>query len=68
MKIERVSPLTGKTNVMELDVTEQQFELWRGGMYIQDAFPNLDADQREFIKTGYTKEDWDSMFGEEEDE
>ena len=29
---------------------------------VQDIFPNLDADEREFIMTGYTAEDWDNIF------
>ena len=32
---------------------------------IQDAFPFLSADEREFIKTGLTKENWDMIFGAE---
>ena len=35
--------------------------------YIQDAFPNLDAGQREFILTGVTPEEWDKVMGEEEE-
>jgi hypothetical protein len=34
---------------------------------IQDIFPGLTADQREFIKTGYTAEDWARMFPSAED-
>ena len=33
---------------------------------VQDIFPNLDADEREFIMTGYTPEDWDSIFPPED--
>lgn len=34
-------------------------------MHIQDAFPQLSADEREFIKTGLTPDDWDLLFPEE---
>lgn len=36
------------------------------GMYIQDAFSFLTPDEREFILTGITKEEWDETFKEEE--
>lgn len=67
MKIARKSPLTGKTNIMDLPVTEEQiWEHLKSGRMIQDSFPNLTPDQREFLLTGYTKEDWDTLFEEEE--
>jgi hypothetical protein len=59
MIIERTSPLSGKTNTMDLDVTAEQFERWHSGTLIQDAFGNLTADEREFIKTGITPDEWD---------
>lgn len=66
MKINRISPLTSKINTMDLDITVEQINLWKNGMCIQDVFPNLDENEREFIQTGYTKEDWDNMFPPEE--
>ena len=64
MKFPRLSPISGKINVMDLDVTKDQFVAWEKGALIQDAFPNLTPDEREFIKTGITPDDWDSMFGD----
>lgn len=67
MEILRKSPLTGNLNVMDLPVTEEQmrrFEARQG--YIQDIFPDLTPSQREFIKTGYTDEDWQAIFGPED--
>lgn len=34
---------------------------------LQDAMPNLSADQREFLLTGYTAADWDEVFGKEDE-
>ena len=31
---------------------------------IQDIFPNLNDDEREFIMTGYTPADWRTLHGE----
>ena len=67
MKIKRVSPITGKINVMDLDVVTEQIVRWEKGELIQDVFPKLTADEREFIKTGITPEDWNEMFGEAND-
>jgi hypothetical protein len=38
------------------------------GKLIQDAMPELSADEREFVKTGITGEEWDQLFGGAEDE
>jgi hypothetical protein len=65
MKITRASPHTRKTNVREIPVTTSQLVNWEQGMLIQEAMPNLSADDREFIMTGLTPEDWDELFGEE---
>jgi hypothetical protein len=40
-------------------------DMWRAGNLIQNAFPFLDADQREFLLTGMTAEEWDDMEREE---
>jgi hypothetical protein len=51
---------------MDIPVTQEQLDLWNNGVLIQDAMPNLTADQREFIKTGITADEWDEVFGEDE--
>jgi hypothetical protein len=67
MKIKRTSPLTGIEHEMEIAVTREQLDAWLGGVNVQDAMPNLTPAEREFIKTGYTQEDWDAMFPPEDD-
>ena len=62
MLIIRTSPFSGNTNSMEIEVTQEQLSSWENGTLIQNAMPNLSADEREFIKTGITPEDWDSAF------
>tara|TARA_R110001592_G_scaffold52911_5_gene162344 strand:- start:4388 stop:4636 length:249 start_codon:yes stop_codon:yes gene_type:complete len=67
MLIHKVSPITNKLNAMEIDVTCSQIYDWEvEGMLIQQAMPNLTADEREFIKTGITPQEWDDMFGDED--
>jgi hypothetical protein len=64
MLIKRKSPFAGKEHEMEIDVTSEQLLLWQlGGALIQEAMPNLTADEREFIKTGITPEEWAEVFG-----
>lgn len=35
---------------------------WEQGELIQDVFPHLSIEDREFIKTGLTAEDWKEIF------
>ena len=68
MLITRTSPLTGKANVMDLDVTWDQMNEFASEKrrLVQQIFPNLSQSEREFLKTGYTQEDWDTMFNDSE--
>jgi hypothetical protein len=70
MIVSRQSPYTGLINEMDLDVTPEQLaELCSPGRrLIQQIFPNLTSAEREFVKTGYTQEDWDQIFGGLDDE
>lgn len=67
MLITRKSPLTGAEQTRELDVTQEEIVAWAGGTLIQRAMPRLSAAEREFVKTGYTEEDWAKMFPPEEE-
>lgn len=68
MQITRTSIFSGNTNTMELNVTQEQLTAWESGVNIQVAMPQLNADEREFIKTGVTPTEWNELFGEDEDE
>ena len=67
--IERVSTLSGITHVRAIDMGEQAFtkahEAWANGTLVQNAFPTLDADDREFIVSGITEDEWSAIYGEE---
>jgi len=62
MLITRTSPISNNTNSMEIAVTHSQLDAWQAGTLIQDAMPNLSADEREFIKTGITPKEWEAIF------
>ena len=53
------------------DIPSEKFgkrmEAWANGNgLIQDVFPELSADEREYILTGISPEEWDSMFSDED--
>jgi hypothetical protein len=64
LQITKVSGLTGKTHTREINVTQEQLDNWNSGTLIQRAMPHLSADDREFLKTGITPEEWEEAFGE----
>jgi len=70
MIVERKSIITGKINQMEIDITSEQlfdFISGRSGL-AQEAFPDLSADEREFIISGIHPTEWEQLFGKEDEE
>lgn len=68
MLIARVSELSGIPRLKDLPVTLEQMASYERGALLQVAFPNLSPADREYIKSGITDEEWQSMFGESEEE
>lgn len=67
MLITRTSLLSGIERAKELDIDEDLYEAWAAGrMLIQNAAPRLSADDREFILTGATPEEFDDAFKDAE--
>ncbi len=62
MEITRKSTLTGVVRTRDLPVTKEQLDAWLAGQFAQDAFPHLSADDREFIISGITPEEWAEAF------
>jgi hypothetical protein len=63
MIITNKSKISGKIRSMDLDVTQEQLNRFNSGRFtLQDCFPNLSPDEREFIKTGITADDWEETF------
>lgn len=65
MKITKRSPFSGNVNIREIAVTEEQLARWQEGELIQNVMPHLSAEDREFLMTGITPEEWDETFGGE---
>ena len=61
----------GASGTMELKMTDQDFlrrmNDYENGAKIQDAFDNLNPEEREFIMSGFTPEAWTKMFGSGEE-
>lgn len=67
MLITRTSILSGVKRTRILDVTQSQIDKYEAGYFSQVAFANLNADDREFIMSGITSQEWDDMTGVSED-
>ena len=67
MLVNKRSMISGKWHVMELPVTKDQIRHWMNGEFIQNAMPNLNDEQREFLMTGITPDEWNANFGETEE-
>jgi hypothetical protein len=68
IEVSRRSPITGTISTMLLDITVSQLTLWEGGEgYIQNVMPNLNTNEREFLISGCTEEDWINLFGEDDE-
>lgn len=62
MFITKTSPISGLVHTLELDITDEQLiEYAQGIKKIQEVFPELSPAEREFIMTGITLEEWNSM-------
>ena len=58
-----VSKISGKERVWEMPITSDQIYDWKANnRKIQDVFPHLSADQREFLISGVTPWEWDKLF------
>ena len=66
MLIERISPFTGKMHQREIDVTQEQIRRWINGELIQTVMPHLTPEEREFVKTGITPDEWETGLPPEE--
>jgi hypothetical protein len=67
MLIKKTSSLTGIIHQKEINITQEQLDKWKSGVLIQNVMPHLSADDREFLISGTTSEEWDEYFKEDEE-
>jgi len=60
--VTRTSGISGVISKMEMPIKYEQYQRWLDGALIQDALPHLNAEQREFLMTGITPEEWAKTF------
>lgn len=48
-------------------ITRTQWDAWQAGEHIQNAMPQLGPEEREFLLSGMTPEEWNQMIAENED-
>ena len=65
MRVYRVSPFSGETNSMDINVTDDQIRAWQDGVLIQNTMPNLNPAHREFIMSGTHPSEWEKMIEKE---
>jgi hypothetical protein len=53
-----------KHTIMVVNIAE--FNAWRGGLLIQQAFPTMSQPDRELLISGTHPDCWDSLFSEED--
>ena len=70
IQVTKQSVITRKMNTIELPITQEHLDMYEtvGDILVQDAFPNLDIGQREFLISGITPQEWNETFGEEGDD
>jgi len=61
MIVRRENIFTGRVRELELDVTQEQLDRWQNGELIQNVFPHLSVDEREFLMTGIIGEEWNEL-------
>ena len=63
MLVTRLSPFSHTRNTIDLDITAEQLARYeQGNELIQNVFPDLSPEHREFIITGITPEEWEASF------
>jgi hypothetical protein len=65
MKVAIRSLVSGAMNHMNLDVTQEQLDCWENGELVQNVMPHLSADEREFLISGCTPAEFESLWPEE---
>ena len=66
IQVTRQSVITKKMNTMELPIKQEHLDIYDtvGDILVQDAFPNLDKEQREFLISGITPQEWNKYIGD----
>lgn len=53
---------TATGEIYRITVDASDYAKWEGGLLIQDVWPDMSKENREFIKSGTTPSEWSKMF------
>jgi hypothetical protein len=63
MIVTKYSSLSGKRYSMNLDITQKQLDRYnKGKELVQNIFPDLNRDEREFLISGIAPKEWEETF------
>jgi hypothetical protein len=63
MLVTKTSRISGKISSMDLDITSDQLDRIEAKIeLIQNIVPHLSSDEREFLITGITPQEWNELF------
>jgi len=65
MNITKKSSFTGVTHTRDINVSQEQLDRWHNGELIQNVLSHLSTDDREFLMSGITPDEWNNAFGDE---
>lgn len=69
MIVTRTSMISGITRERDIPISQGQYDrITLGNDLIQKIVPNLSLSDREFIINGITDEEWESIFGVDDNE
>lgn len=69
MYIKRKSVISGIERTRSIPVNPDEYIAWQAGLgSIQDLMPYLSDNDREFILSGITPDEWDEMFADTDEE
>lgn len=68
MQVTKRSALTGDQHTLDIAITPEEWKRWKeDGELLQNVCPHLSKDDREFLISGCTPEEWKAAFGNGED-
>lgn len=64
MQITKKSTLSGVESTKDLPITKEQWQMFVSGQgLIQNIFPQLSAYERDWLKHGFTEDEWSALYG-----
>lgn len=62
MFVTKTSIISGVEHTREIDITLAQLHRWMAGENLHVVAPHLDSDDREYIISGSTPDEWAELF------